>query len=309
MNQPLVTVFSLVYNTNPKFSIEAINSIYSQTYKNIEHIIINDSPDDNIHWPLIKKYIIENDLPSVILENKQNKGICSNLNHILKIANGKYILGCSDDIIKKDRVYNDVLMLESSSENTALVFSQVEYIDEHSKTLKTIKPLNYNSDVSDLLSYFFFKNHIPAPSVTMKTELVLKCGGFNTEFEIEDYELWLRLISKGFTFIFRNKVDTHYRIHNLSLSRKFKEKLEFNTVRLLIQFSTTVYHKTILKMCLLKYRINDNLINELFSLYKSKYSDKLIFYIIKYRKIRFVSILSVFYYKYLKYKELKLRDF
>jgi glycosyltransferase involved in cell wall biosynthesis len=106
---PLVTIFTLVYNTNPKYVMEAIDSIYAQTYKNIEHIIINDNPNDLISWPVIKNYIISNNLPSIIIEHEENYGICKTLNQILQISRGEYLFGCSDDKILCDKLFNELI--------------------------------------------------------------------------------------------------------------------------------------------------------------------------------------------------------
>ena len=42
MVEPLVTVFTLIYNTNPKYVIEAIESVRANNYSNLQHIIIDD---------------------------------------------------------------------------------------------------------------------------------------------------------------------------------------------------------------------------------------------------------------------------
>ena len=44
-SHPLVTVGVATYNSS-KFVIEALNSIYNQTYDNIEILIINDCPEN-----------------------------------------------------------------------------------------------------------------------------------------------------------------------------------------------------------------------------------------------------------------------
>ena len=51
---PLISIITVVYN-NEKFLRECLNSIYNQTYKNFEHIIIDGgSTDETLN--ILKEY-------------------------------------------------------------------------------------------------------------------------------------------------------------------------------------------------------------------------------------------------------------
>ena len=60
MNYPLVTVFTLIYDTNPKFVIQAIESIRANNYPNLQHIIIDDCSINPQSKETVKKWISEN---------------------------------------------------------------------------------------------------------------------------------------------------------------------------------------------------------------------------------------------------------
>src|SRR6188474_3378131 len=98
---PLVTVFSLVYNTG-KYVIEAIESVKANNYPNIQHIIIDDCSYDGVSTELVSDWIKENNYNCTFIKHEKNQGICRTLNEILRLAKGKYIFGVSDDLIMPD---------------------------------------------------------------------------------------------------------------------------------------------------------------------------------------------------------------
>jgi len=81
-----------------------LNSILSQTYKNIEHILIDGGSTDKT-LQIIKKYPFKN--KKIFLTDK--KGIYSSINEGIKIARGEYIsLLHSDDIYQNNYILEEV---------------------------------------------------------------------------------------------------------------------------------------------------------------------------------------------------------
>jgi glycosyltransferase involved in cell wall biosynthesis len=72
---PLVTVVTLIYNTNPKFVIEAIESVRANNYSNIQHIIIDDCSPDPEPKEVVKNWIQENNYSCEFYEHDENYGI------------------------------------------------------------------------------------------------------------------------------------------------------------------------------------------------------------------------------------------
>src|SRR5689334_22961475 len=96
--QPLVTIGVTSYNYE-QFITASLNSVLSQTYRNIEVIIVDDCSKDNCPF-LIKRWIGENKLVCTYIQHQNNLGITKTLNEIVSIANGKYIIFlATDDIL------------------------------------------------------------------------------------------------------------------------------------------------------------------------------------------------------------------
>ena len=97
-----------VYNTE-QYLDKCLSSIFENTYKNYEVIIVNDGTKDN-SGEIIKKYIEKYD--NIIYVKQENEGLSSARNEGVKKATGDYICFIdSDDYIEKDmlKVLNDNL--------------------------------------------------------------------------------------------------------------------------------------------------------------------------------------------------------
>lgn len=220
---PLVTVFTLIYNTNPEFVIEAIESIRAQTYPNIEHIIIDDCSTVIESKQVVKDWIHSNKYKCIFIEHDENNGICKTLNKILQLANGKYIFGCSDDIALPDKVKIEVMIMESLSDAYAAVYSDAYFIDEDSNRLYGLFIQRYRNfsflPEGDLFEILLEGNFLPMMAMLFRTESLRKIGGFDDQLIYEDYDLHLRL-SRYYKYALNKEISAEYRVHASQLSKK-----------------------------------------------------------------------------------------
>ncbi|MFS0555840.1 glycosyltransferase [Brevibacillus sp. 179-C9.3 HS] len=107
--QPLVSIIIPIYNTE-KFLVRAIDSVLSQSYSNIEVILVNDgSTDDSgrICDNYVQKY------PNVKVIHQKNNGVSVSRNIGLEKAKGKYIQFVdSDDEINRNMTETLVFRME-----------------------------------------------------------------------------------------------------------------------------------------------------------------------------------------------------
>lgn len=220
---PLVTVFTLVYNTG-KYVVEALESVKENNYPNLEHIIIDDFSTDNQSVEIVERWIDENNYACTFVKHKENKGICKSLNEILNLMKGKYAFGVSDDLITPTRIHEHVKIFEEAEENVAIVFSDVSLIDRYGKItnpsiFKDIK-LAFGTVPNGNIYYQLLNNNfIPGVGVTMKVSCVREVGNFDESLYFEDWDLWLRL-SRKFTFVRDEKIGGYYRRYSESVWSK-----------------------------------------------------------------------------------------
>lgn len=128
-NKPLVSVIVPVYNIE-KYLAECLDSIISQTYKNIEIILVDDgSTDDSLK--IAKKYA-KNDERIKIIKHSKNKGLFKARVTGFDRSTGNYFTTVdSDDYIEKN--YIDQFMQEADKSNSDIIFSKgfiFSYSDE-----------------------------------------------------------------------------------------------------------------------------------------------------------------------------------
>jgi len=222
-DNPLVSILCLCYNQE-KFIRESLESIKAQTYKNFEIIICDDfSQDQSVE--VIESWISENtDLKIQFVEHNHNQGITKTLNELLKLSQGKYIQVLAlDDTLLKDKLERHVTMLENSSDEYALVFSDAHLMNHESKVYQNKFIARHHSYLS-LESQNFYemllsKNFIPAMSVLMKRKNIIAENGWDESLPFEDYDMWLRL-SKNYSFLFDEVITCSYRLHDNNSHRK-----------------------------------------------------------------------------------------
>ena len=234
-NLPLVTVCTLIYNTNPRYVIEAIESIRANNYPNLQHIIIDDCSPDPTPKEVVKQWIQDNKYPCEFYEHEVNYGVCKTLNHVLELAKGKYYFGCSDDLVKPDKLFRQVQLFESLSPEYALLYSDTEMIDSKGNNIGSIFSTFRKLDTGPegyILEDLFLGNFIHFSGALIKTQCHDIIGGFNEDLIVEDIDMCLR-ISQKFKIKFDEKPSAIYRIHDKGLLSTLKTKgLEQNLLSL-----------------------------------------------------------------------------
>ena len=109
----LVSVVMSTYKTKKEFLDESIKSILTQTYSNIEFIIICDGSIDDYNY--IQNKYTDNRIRLIF--HKENQGLPKSLNEGITIARGEYIARMdSDDIAIDDRLQSQVSYMERNND-------------------------------------------------------------------------------------------------------------------------------------------------------------------------------------------------
>ncbi len=201
---------------------ESINSILNQTYQFFEFIIINDGSTDKTE-DIILSY---SDNRIKYKKNKENIGVIKTLNIGIKISSGEFIARMdADDISHKDRL-KEQLNFFRLRKDISVIGIQFNFINEEGEKIKVSSwPIGLKNIIYTCITGFCPLGH---PGVMMKKYDFELTGNYNKNFEAcEDYELWLRYISKGFKIDNIKKVLLDYRVHEgqvTSINRKKQSK-------------------------------------------------------------------------------------
>ncbi len=148
-----VSIIVPVYNVE-NYVEKCICSIISQTYKNIEIIIINDGSTDNSKQ-ICEKYASKDN--RIKFFNKENEGLATTRNYGIEKASGEFILFVdSDDYIEKDAV--EILLAKIKEKNLDVVIGNA--IVEGSKKIKPylIRKKSENEKVMSGIEYLIERN-------------------------------------------------------------------------------------------------------------------------------------------------------
>lgn len=225
MNKPLVSVLIPAYNAE-KFVKEALDSAISQTYPNIEVIIVNDGSTDGTA-EAVKPYLKDK---NVIYFKQPNGGISKARNKGFELSHGDYITFLdADDIYAVSKVEKEVDFLESHPDYGVAYCRVLSFYDEEPEKKYGYGRTMPSGDIfRDLLRHQF----INPGSVMMRREVFASENGFNPDFrDAEDWDLWRRLSYNGVKFGYVDQPLHYNRISKGSLSR-FQNQVKMKTMNL-----------------------------------------------------------------------------
>ncbi|TDH23318.1 glycosyltransferase [Segetibacter sp. 3557_3] len=178
-----ISIITATYNSQATIG-DTIRSVNSQTYKNIEHIIIDGASTDNT-------LNIVKELHQGPVVSERDKGIYDAMNKGIAIATGDVIgIINSDDFLANDEVIENVVKT-FQSEICDVVYGDLVYVDP----VDTDKVLRRWIAGKYVPSQFLQGWMPPHPTVFVKKKLYSKYGHFNLELKSSaDYELLLRLL-------------------------------------------------------------------------------------------------------------------
>ena len=203
-----ISIITVCYNS-AKTIEKTFQSVQSQTYKNIEYIVVDgmssDPTSDIIenNKDIISKYVSESDKG---LYDAMNKGIQLATGDIIGILN-------SDDIFTDDYVLENIAKFHSENNIEASVGNIIQF-NEEGKTVRKYTAKNWNPEK---LKIGFMPPH---PSIFFKKELFNKFGDYQLDFIIAaDYELITRFFLKhNISWKFSNITTTSMLIGGVSSS-------------------------------------------------------------------------------------------
>lgn len=214
---PLVSVIIPCYNAE-KYVEQAVRSIMTQTYKNLEILITDDCSTDS-SFAILQK-LAKEDSRIKLFKNEQNQKIVRTLNTLVERANGKYIARMdADDISLQKRIEKQVEFMEANPD-IAICGTNAWHIDEANRVISKSHLPIYNSEIQLFKN---FANPFYHPSVVIRSSVLKECLYDEKFLLAEDYDLWIRILAKRKGSNLRNRF-LYYRILQSSLSHDSQTK-------------------------------------------------------------------------------------
>ena len=184
-----ISIISVCYNM-AEYIEQTIQSVLSQTYDNVEYIVIDGGSTDGT-IDIIHKYT-----ESIsIFVSEPDEGQYDAINKGFKLATGDVIAWLNADDIYFPWTCSVVASFFSEYENENWIIGSYSYIDDQGNPLffqkkNGAKPRNYIANGWFNASLF---GYLQQESMFWRKEVLGSCGMLNTEYSLAaDFELWKR---------------------------------------------------------------------------------------------------------------------
>jgi glycosyltransferase involved in cell wall biosynthesis len=187
MSPPMISVIMPVRD-GQTFLDECIQSIFAQTVRDFEFIVVDDGSKDRTA-EILRRHASQD--PRLRIVTQAPAGIVAALNRAIEQSLGSMLARMdADDIAKPHRFARQIEVL-SQHPSAAAVGSACEVIDRAGRVIRLI---HFPTTPAQIRERLLQANCIAHPTVLMRRDAVLAAGGYRRAFpHCQDYDLWLRL--------------------------------------------------------------------------------------------------------------------
>ncbi|KAB2870183.1 MAG: glycosyltransferase, partial [Bacteroidales bacterium] len=188
-----VSIITVVYNNSSTIK-SAIESVLSQTYKDIEYIVVDGASTDGTvdiikeYGDRIDKFVSE---PDKGIYNAMNKGIKLSTGDIVGILN-------SDDFFTNNSIIQNIV--DSFDNDIDAIYGDIQFVDPNNLN-KIVRYYSSERFKRSSFKYGFMPAH---PSFYVRRKFYEELGLYKEDYKIgADYELLVR-------FLYCNNLKTKY---------------------------------------------------------------------------------------------------
>lgn len=194
-----ITVLLPFYRSSSTLN-EAVESIIDQSFQEWELVLIDNNADaesKNVALDFLRRDI------RVKLISEQQQGVAFALNAGLNHSTGAIIARMdADDIAHSDRLKTQYDFLKNNA-HIDVVGCQCSFSSDNDRAGGYDYYVQWQNSIISPEEHFlsrFIESPLAHPSVMFRKELIEKYGYYDTGILPEDYELWLRWMSRGVLF-------------------------------------------------------------------------------------------------------------
>lgn len=219
MERGLVSVVMGVHNEKKEHLKSAFESLFRQSYQNVELIVIDDASNESCK--LVLKELCDNRPNVKIVHNDINQGLTKSLNIGLQLAKGEFIARMdADDIATPDRLGKQVDFLNIHQDIAIVGTGVVSFGNEHI----FMSPAFGLSD-QEAKCLLFFSSTLCHPSVMIRKCFLEK---YNLSYDenvlkAQDYDLWERASIYG-KLVVLSDVLLYYRVHAAQITSQKRDE-------------------------------------------------------------------------------------
>ena len=219
MNEVKVSVITVCFNSE-KHIERSIQSTFSQTYPNIELIIVDGKSTDttmqtiNRYKEKISLIISE---PDEGIYDAMNKGVHKSSGGILYFLN-------SDDVFFDSNVVADIVDEFKKHPSSEIIYGQIKYVNIPKELLLTLQRIQF--EYKSRLN-LYINRVVPQQCFFSKKSVFDKVGIFNKRYAIYgDYDWLLRSFNQGINIRYADRLVALFNTQGLSYQKRYAAILE-----------------------------------------------------------------------------------
>jgi glycosyltransferase involved in cell wall biosynthesis len=229
---PKVSVICTCYN-HEKYVLASIQSVFNQTYRNYELIVVDDGSTDKSAEVIDA---IRRDHPDfVFIKLERNEGICKAFNTAFKISQGDYVIDlAADDLLLPKRLERGVEVFNALDRRYGVIFSDAEWINEQGDHLffHSSKHPHDTIPQGDVYKDLIRRYFICSPTMMFRRNVIERLEGYNENLTYEDFDFWIRS-SRIFYYFYSHEV--------LVQKRKLKNSLSHDQFKILNKHNDSTF--------------------------------------------------------------------
>lgn len=221
----MISCIITTYKREPEILRRAIRSAQSQSYQDIEIIIVNDAPEDTLLEKRIRDMIqnLQDDRIQYLVHD-YNQGACAARNTGALAAKGEYLAFLDDDDEWLPEKLEEQLKY-MADENVGLVSCESYIVNKRGDKIYSEKPwpAQFNSDLEVLLT----GNWLGGVSFPLiRSSCFFEAGQFDIEMKSsQDTDLYIRLVKISKAIICHKPLLNYY-ITSDSISANIQAKIQ-----------------------------------------------------------------------------------
>lgn len=216
------------------FLRECVESILSQSHRDLRVLIINDASPDNTHE--VAQELLHRDSRIQYRRHPVNHGHIATFNEGLEWASGEYALLISaDDMLTPGSLARTVQLMDAHPE-VVLTYGEAIMDGDWGWATPTPRLKDVETWESSIIPGAEFirasceqgTTALWSPTVVVRTDVQHRLGGFLTELpHSADTEIWLRFAARG-SIGYINAPQAYYRRHTTNMSRGYPHYIGLN---------------------------------------------------------------------------------
>lgn len=189
-------LMSVYYRENAKYLEQALDSVIRQTVAPAEIVLVCDGPLTEELDKVIddKKEQLGDSL--IVIRLAKNGGLGNALRIGLEYCSCDLVARMdSDDISKPDRCEKQLEVFEMYPDVSVVSGTIEEFFDDPERVVSRRQLPEFHDEI---IEYAKSRNPFNHPCVMFKKEDLIRAGGYQDFYLLEDYYMWIRMLMKGY---------------------------------------------------------------------------------------------------------------